>query len=92
MPACSCSSAPVRGGGDPDGCHRFVVGPQGDREPVTLVDAQFHPGLERSHRAPGFDEPLRKVDLELRDLLPDVRDPGEDVARQQAQGEVVRVS
>ena len=71
--------------------HRFVVGPQRDHEAVTLVDARLHSRLERSHGALGFGEPLRKLDLELRDLLRRRCDPGKDVTRQQAQREPVRV-
>ena len=73
------------------GCTRLVVGPQRDREAVTLVDARLHARIERGHRALGFGEPLSKLDLELGDLLRRVRDAGEDVARQQAQREPVRV-
>ena len=71
--------------------HRLVVGPQRDREAVTLVDARLHPRLERSHRALGFGEPLSELDFELCDLVPDRCDPGKDVARQQPQRELVRV-
>ena len=70
---------------------RFVVGPQRDHEAVTLVDARLHSRLKRSHRALGFGEPLRKLDFELCDLLPDRCDSGKDVTRQQAHRELVRV-
>ena len=72
--------------------HRFVVGPQGDHEAVTHVDARLDSRLKRSHRALGFREPLSKLDLELcARLIRHGRDPGDDVTRQQAQDEPVRV-
>ena len=49
---------------------RFVVAPQRDHEAITLVDAGLHPRLKSRHRAPGFREPLSKLDFEL--LRPDV--------------------
>ncbi|MFD2356123.1 hypothetical protein ACFSTC_52945 [Nonomuraea ferruginea] len=55
------------------------------------MDAWLHPGVERGHRAPCLDEPLRELDLEPRDRLRHGRHPGHDVAGQQTQGERVRV-
>jgi hypothetical protein len=56
-----------------------------------LVDARLHSRLQSSHRAPGFGEPLSKVDLELRDLVRYRCDSGKDVTGQQSQSELVRV-
>ena len=56
-----------------------------------LVDVWLDSRLESSHRAPGFGEPLSKLDLELRDLMRDRCHPGQDVTRQQMQSELVRV-
>ena len=63
----------------------FVVGPQRDHEAVTLVDAWLDSRLESSHRAPGFGEPLGKLDFELCDLMRYRCHPGQDVTRQQTQ-------
>jgi hypothetical protein len=73
------------------GRHGRVVGPQGDDEAVTLVGARRRSRLKRSHRAAGLAEPLGKLDLEQRGVLRLRCDSGEDVTRQQADGEVVRV-
>jgi hypothetical protein len=56
-----------------------------------LVDPGLDAGLERSHRTPDFGEPLCELDFELSDVLVDVGDSGEAVARQHAHGELVRV-
>jgi hypothetical protein len=71
--------------------HRLIVGPQCDREAVTLVDARLHPRLKRSHRAIGFGQPLSKVYFELRNFLSYVCHASKDVTGQQAQREFVRV-
>ncbi|HEX4815077.1 MAG TPA: hypothetical protein VFV66_20230 [Nonomuraea sp.] len=55
------------------------------------MDARLHSRVESGHRAPGCGEPLSERDLEPGDLLRGWRHPGEDVTRQQAQGELVRV-
>jgi hypothetical protein len=68
--------------------HRFVVGPECDREAVTHIDARLHARLKGSHRAPGSCESLGKLDFELGRLTASMRDPGNDVARHQAQSEV----
>ena len=72
-------------------CPGLVVGPQRHREAVTLVDARLHPRLESGHGAVGSSEPLSEVDFERCNLLPCMSDPGEDIARQQTQGDLVRV-
>jgi hypothetical protein len=64
----------------------FVVGPQRDHEAITPIGAWLHSRLESSHRAPGFSEPLSKLDFELCDLMRCGCHPGQDVARQHTQG------
>jgi hypothetical protein len=71
--------------------HRFVVGPERDREAVTHVDAWLHSWLKGNGGASGCCEPLRKLDFELGHLLANMGDPSNDVTRQQAQRELVRV-
>jgi hypothetical protein len=71
--------------------HGFVVGPQRDLEAVTLVAAWLHSLLQSSHGAPGFGEPLSKLDLELSEPVPYMCDSGKDVTRQQTECELVRV-
>ena len=72
--------------------YRLVVGPQGDDEAVSHVDARLHPRIERSYGAVGFGQPTRDLDFELcASLALDVRNPSENVARPQAQSEPVRV-
>jgi hypothetical protein len=55
------------------------------------MDTWLHSRLEGSHGTPGFGEPLSKLDLELCDLMRRRCHPGQDVTRQQAQSELVRV-
>ena len=55
------------------------------------MDARLCSGVQGSHRALGFGEPLGKLDLELCDLTRSWRDPGNDVTRQQAHSELVRI-
>ncbi|GAA2416133.1 hypothetical protein GCM10010255_63150 [Streptomyces coeruleofuscus] len=55
------------------------------------MDAWLHSGIESSHRAPGFGEPLSKLHFEPRDLIRFRCHPGQDVTRQQPQSEFVRV-
>ncbi len=56
-----------------------------------LIDARLRPGVWNGHRAPGFGEPLGKPDLEPCDLMRYWRDPGNDVTRQQAHRELIRI-
>jgi hypothetical protein len=57
------------------GC-RLVVGPEGDDEAVTFVDARLHSRIERRDGAIGFGEPTSDLDFELCDSLAlPVRDP-----------------
>jgi hypothetical protein len=71
--------------------YRFVVDPQRDDEASALVDARLYPGIQRAHRALGFGEPLGEIDLELGGLMHGRRDSGNDVTRQQAHSEPVRI-
>jgi hypothetical protein len=72
--------------------HRLVVGPQRDDEAVAHVDARHHPRIERSYGAIGFGEPTSDLDFELcASLALHVRDPSQNVTRQQAKSEPVRV-
>ena len=81
----------VVSGCDLMGCRSFVVGPQRDRETITLVDAWLHSRLKSGRRAPGSGQPLSKSDFELCDLMLHVGHPGKHVTRQQTQSEPVRV-
>ena len=45
--------------------HRLVVGPQGDREAVTHVDARLHPRFRLFHRAARLSESPTNLDFEL---------------------------
>lgn len=60
-------------------------------KPSHSSTPRLHSRLESSHRAPGFCEPLSKLDFELCDLMRQGCDSGNDVTRQQARSEVVRV-
>ena len=72
--------------------HRFVVGPQRDHEAVMHVDLRLHSRVECGDRALGLREPPSKLDFErCARLMRYVRDTGNDVTRQQAQNEPVRV-
>ena len=51
----------------------------------------LNPRLKSSHRAPGFREPLSKLDFELCDLMRYRCHPGQNVTGQQTQSELVRV-
>ena len=74
------------------GRYRLVVGPQVDDEVVTHVDARLHSRFKRSHRAIGSSEPPSHLDFELcARLIRRGRDPGNEVTRQHAHGEPVRV-
>jgi hypothetical protein len=56
-----------------------------------LIRTWFHSRLKSSDGTPGLDELLSKLDLELCDLMRYRCHPGQDVTRQQTQGELVRV-
>ncbi len=55
------------------------------------MDVWLHSRLKSSHRAPGFREPLSKLDFELCDLMRYGCNPGQNVTGQQTQSELVRV-
>jgi hypothetical protein len=71
-------------------CPRRVVGPKRQREAVTLVDPRLYSRIESGHWAPSGSELLREVDFERGNLVPSTSDSGDDIARQQTQGELVR--
>jgi len=50
-----------------------------------------HPRHKSSHRAPGFREPLSKLDLELCDLMSHGCHLGHNVTGQQTHSEPVRI-
>jgi hypothetical protein len=70
--------------------HRFVMGPERDREAIACVNPRLDSGLESSDRTPRFGEPLSKLDFERCNLMAYIRDPGKDVTGQQAHSELVR--
>jgi hypothetical protein len=72
-------------------CHGLVVGPQRDHKALPLIHPWLHSRLNSSHRTTGFDEPLSKLEFERCDLLRYRCHPGQDVTRQQTQGEPVRI-
>ncbi|WP_344319715.1 hypothetical protein, partial [Actinocatenispora thailandica] len=87
---------PVQRGGVVGRCrlwppHRGVVGPQRDREPVPRVHPRLHPAIGNRDRAAGRREPLRELDLERCGPVRRRRHLGQHVARQQPQGQPVRV-
>jgi hypothetical protein len=55
------------------------------------MDTRFHPALETRHGAVDLRKPSSDLELGLEVLKPDERHSGENVARQQPQGELVRV-
>jgi hypothetical protein len=56
------------------------------------VDSRLDSRFKRSHRTTGVSEPPSDLDFELcRRLTLHGRDPGNDVTRQQAEGEPIRV-
>jgi hypothetical protein len=72
--------------------HTFVVGPERDHEAVAHVDLRLDSRVECGGWALGFREPPSKLDFErCACLMRYVRDSGNDVTRQQAQNEPVRV-
>lgn len=56
-----------------------------------LVDARHDTRFECSDRAPSLGEQPGELDLELQHLIRQGCDPGEGVAGQKAQGELVRI-
>ena len=70
----------------------LVVGPERDHEPVSFIDTRFHPRLKTRHGALGLSEPSSNLKLGLEYLKPGERHSGNDIARQQAQSELVRIS
>jgi hypothetical protein len=83
-------SSGVAGWRDLSRCCGFV-GPQGDHEAITLIDAWLHSRLKSGHRATRFGEPLSKFDFELCDLMRYRCHPGQEVTREHPQSELVRV-
>ncbi|HUZ02076.1 MAG TPA: hypothetical protein VMU89_17150 [Thermomicrobiaceae bacterium] len=82
----------IRGWRDVTVGHRLVVGPQGDGEAVTHVDARRHPRIERRDGARGCSEPTSDLNFERGAcLVLHERDPRENVTRPQAEREPVRV-
>ncbi len=72
--------------------HVLVVGPERDHEAVMHVDARRDSRVECGDWALGFRESLRKLDFErCARLMHDARDANNDVTRQQAQNDPVRV-
>ncbi len=71
--------------------HGSVVLPKRHREAITVVHPWLHSRLKSGNWAPGIGEALGKVDFELRNLVSYRSDSGKDIARQQAQRELVRV-
>lgn len=63
--------------------HLLVVGPQGHREVMALVDPRFDPRLERRHGARLCSQSLSELDLTSGALLPSRCYSSEDVTRQQ---------
>ena len=55
------------------------------------MDLWPHPGLGSGHREPRFGEPLSQLDLELCDLMCHGCHSGQNITRQQAKSELVRV-
>jgi hypothetical protein len=82
----------VLGGSDLSRRYGFVVGPERDYEAVTHVDLRLDARVERGDWALGFREPPSKLNFErCARLMRYGRDSGNDVTRQQAQNEPVRV-
>ena len=81
----------VVGRWDRSRCHGLVVGPQRDHKAITLIDPWRHSRLKSRHRAPGFREPLSKLDFELCDLMRYRCHLGKDVIGQQTHSQLVRV-
>jgi hypothetical protein len=60
-----------------------------NHEAITLIHTWLHPRIKSSHRTSGFDELLSKLEFELSDLMRYRCHPGQNVTRQQTQGELV---
>ena len=71
--------------------HRLVVGPEGHHEATGVVDAWLDSGLGCRDRARRCSELASEPDLESEDLVLRHSYPREDVARHQAQTELVGV-
>jgi hypothetical protein len=72
--------------------HRFVVGPQCDREDVLLVDARLDPRIEHRQRGARLGETPSDLDFELGAVLPRARrDASEYVTRPKVHREPVRI-
>jgi hypothetical protein len=69
----------------------FVIPPERQDETIALVRLRCHTRIEDCHRAPRSGEALGKVDLELGVMAPDGSNSREDIAGQQAHGELVRI-
>jgi hypothetical protein len=62
-----------------------------DHEAVPLVDTRLHSGLKARHRGLDLTKPLSDLEFGLERLDPPECHSGKDVARQQAQSELVRI-
>jgi hypothetical protein len=69
----------------------LVVGPEREHDPVVLIDTRFHSGLKTRHGAPNFSKSSSNLEFGLEYLNAGECHSGEDVARQQAQSELVRI-
>src|SRR5438132_6220798 len=69
----------------------LVVGPKRDREPVPLIDTRLHSRLKTRHGALYLSKPSSNLNFSLELLEPGECHSGKDVARQQAQSELVRI-
>ena len=76
----------VRGG------NRLIVGPQRDSEVVTTIHARLYPRIKLTYRAIGVGQTESDIDFELKTAMMCQRpDPGENIAREQAHRDSVRV-
>jgi hypothetical protein len=77
---------------DVSGSHGLVVGPHRDSEGITQIDTGLNARLKVGHRAIRFSEAESNLDFELGfGLMRSRRDPRENIARDQAHGDAVRV-
>ena len=75
----------VVGGRELFGVHRIEVGPHGDLEAVTLVQARLDARIESGHRGVRLvRQASRELDLSRCAEPPHRRDSGDDVAWEQA--------
>src|SRR5215218_9235931 len=70
----------------------FVVPPQCEGEPVSLVDTWLHTRVETRNGASDLGEPPCDLDLKLERLSARGRHPSKDIAREQPQAELVRLA